>query len=324
MSSNANHQALLDRIRTKRARIGVIGLGYVGLPLAVEFARAGLRRHRLRRRRVEDRRRSTPAGATSRTCPRRSSREVVKAGKLRATTRHGRSSARWTSSTSACRRRSGRRRIPICRTSCSAVEAVAATLQARPAGHPRVDDLSRHDRRSRPADARGQRLQGGRRLLPRVLARARRSGQPAVQHHATSRRSSAASAPRAPRRPRRSTAATVDTVVPGQLDARRRDGEAAREHVPRGQHRPGQRDRADVPQDGHRRVGSDRRGEDQAVRVHAVLPGPGPGRPLHSDRSVLSLVEGAAERLRMPVHRAGRAGQLGRCPTTSSSAWPRR
>ena len=32
---------LLERIRTQRARIGVIGLGYVGLPLAVEFARAG-------------------------------------------------------------------------------------------------------------------------------------------------------------------------------------------------------------------------------------------------------------------------------------------
>jgi UDP-N-acetyl-D-glucosamine dehydrogenase len=31
----------LDRIRTRQARIGVIGLGYVGLPLAVEFARAG-------------------------------------------------------------------------------------------------------------------------------------------------------------------------------------------------------------------------------------------------------------------------------------------
>lgn len=30
-----------ERIRTRRARVGVIGLGYVGLPLAVEFARAG-------------------------------------------------------------------------------------------------------------------------------------------------------------------------------------------------------------------------------------------------------------------------------------------
>src|SRR5438874_10616399 len=31
----------LERIRKKQAKIGVIGLGYVGLPLAVEFARAG-------------------------------------------------------------------------------------------------------------------------------------------------------------------------------------------------------------------------------------------------------------------------------------------
>jgi UDP-N-acetyl-D-glucosamine dehydrogenase len=33
--------ALVHRIRSKEARIGVIGLGYVGLPLAVEFALAG-------------------------------------------------------------------------------------------------------------------------------------------------------------------------------------------------------------------------------------------------------------------------------------------
>ena len=33
--------ALLDRIHTQRARVGVIGLGYVGLPLAVEIAKAG-------------------------------------------------------------------------------------------------------------------------------------------------------------------------------------------------------------------------------------------------------------------------------------------
>jgi UDP-N-acetyl-D-glucosamine dehydrogenase len=33
--------SLHDRIRNRSARVGVIGLGYVGLPLAVEFARAG-------------------------------------------------------------------------------------------------------------------------------------------------------------------------------------------------------------------------------------------------------------------------------------------
>jgi len=32
---------LSDRIRSRDAHVGVIGLGYVGLPLAVEFARAG-------------------------------------------------------------------------------------------------------------------------------------------------------------------------------------------------------------------------------------------------------------------------------------------
>jgi len=33
--------ALLEKIRTRSARVGVVGLGYVGLPLAVEFAKAG-------------------------------------------------------------------------------------------------------------------------------------------------------------------------------------------------------------------------------------------------------------------------------------------
>ena len=37
----ATAQILADKIRSKRARVGVVGLGYVGLPLAVEFARAG-------------------------------------------------------------------------------------------------------------------------------------------------------------------------------------------------------------------------------------------------------------------------------------------
>ena len=39
-ASSARH--LIERITSKHARVGVIGLGYVGLPLAVEFAEAGL------------------------------------------------------------------------------------------------------------------------------------------------------------------------------------------------------------------------------------------------------------------------------------------
>jgi len=36
-------QELIEKIRRKEARCGIIGLGYVGLPLGLEFARAGLR-----------------------------------------------------------------------------------------------------------------------------------------------------------------------------------------------------------------------------------------------------------------------------------------
>ena len=33
--------AIRERISDRSARIGVVGMGYVGLPLAIEFARAG-------------------------------------------------------------------------------------------------------------------------------------------------------------------------------------------------------------------------------------------------------------------------------------------
>jgi UDP-N-acetyl-D-glucosamine dehydrogenase len=43
MSTSSRASTLLASIQTRRVRAGVIGLGYVGLPLAVEFARAGYR-----------------------------------------------------------------------------------------------------------------------------------------------------------------------------------------------------------------------------------------------------------------------------------------
>src|ERR1044072_7373250 len=38
---NPNSTSTLERIKSRQARVGVIGLGYVGLPLLVEFAHAG-------------------------------------------------------------------------------------------------------------------------------------------------------------------------------------------------------------------------------------------------------------------------------------------
>jgi len=40
---SGSHAGFLEKARTKRVTVAVIGLGYVGLPLAVEFARAGVR-----------------------------------------------------------------------------------------------------------------------------------------------------------------------------------------------------------------------------------------------------------------------------------------
>jgi len=34
---------LIEKIRNKTARVAIIGMGYVGLPLAVEFAKVGFR-----------------------------------------------------------------------------------------------------------------------------------------------------------------------------------------------------------------------------------------------------------------------------------------
>src|SRR3974390_3759331 len=40
-ASTSTIEALKNKIEAKTARVGIVGLGYVGLPLAVEFAKAG-------------------------------------------------------------------------------------------------------------------------------------------------------------------------------------------------------------------------------------------------------------------------------------------
>ena len=41
VETRATAQLLEEKIRTRQAKVGIVGLGYVGLPLAVEFAKAG-------------------------------------------------------------------------------------------------------------------------------------------------------------------------------------------------------------------------------------------------------------------------------------------
>ena len=43
-SSNVTHQAeLLEKLRSRQALIGIVGLGYVGLPLSLTYAEGGYR-----------------------------------------------------------------------------------------------------------------------------------------------------------------------------------------------------------------------------------------------------------------------------------------
>ena len=88
-----------------------------------------------------------------------------------------------------------------------------------------------------------------------------------------------------------------------------RADEAAREHLPLGQHRARERARAALRPDGHRRLGSGRRGGDEAVRLPVVPAGAGARRPLHTDRPVLPVLEGPRVRLLDPLHRPRRRGQ---------------
>ena len=65
-----------------------------------------------------------------------------------------------------------------------------------------------------------------------------------------------------------------DREHPSRLHARgRRADEAAREHLPLGQHRARERARDALRPDGDRRLGGHRRGGDEAVRLHALRSG---------------------------------------------------
>ena len=77
--------SLVERIRRKDVAVGVIGLGYVGLPLAVEFARAGLRVTGFD---VDETKIRSINGSTSYIpdVPSEDLAEAVRAGRLRATT----------------------------------------------------------------------------------------------------------------------------------------------------------------------------------------------------------------------------------------------
>ena len=73
-----------ERLRRRTARIGVLGLGYVGLPLAVEFGKAGFQvtGFEINEKRVADLNRGR---SYIQDVPSREVRDLVREGKLRGT-----------------------------------------------------------------------------------------------------------------------------------------------------------------------------------------------------------------------------------------------
>ena len=182
--------------------------------------------------------RSPPGDPTFRMCRPRDV-AAAPAGRHAATPRPTSLSSRasWTRSTSACRRRCGRRRIPTCRTSSSAVESIARHLHP---GMLVVLESTTYPGTTEEVvqpllEASG--LKAGKDFFLAFSPERVDPGQPDVpdpQRAEGRRRADArvhrAGAPLCTRLRDRDHRA-------GELDARRRDGQAAREHVPRGQHR---------------------------------------------------------------------------------------
>jgi UDP-N-acetyl-D-glucosamine dehydrogenase len=83
--TEATAQILEEKIRTRRARVGIVGLGYVGLPLAVEFAKAGFSVTGID---ISDQKTSLVNAGESYIgdIPSSTLRPLVESGKLRATT----------------------------------------------------------------------------------------------------------------------------------------------------------------------------------------------------------------------------------------------
>ena len=248
--------------------VGVIGLGYVGLPLAVAFAQEGCeviaRRRRLAQGRGDRGGRVLHRGRPLRGAARRSPSRIA---------RRPRATRGWREADAVLMcvpTPLTRNREPDLGPLIDATRALARGAAGRPAGRARVHHLPRHHARAGRAAAGGVGAGGGPRLPPRVLARARgpRPHRLHAAQHAEGGR-------RADRRVRRARAGAVraglrrawcvvSTPGGGRAD------EAAGEHLPLGEHRARQRAGDAHRPHGHRHLGGGRRRRDQAVRVHAL------------------------------------------------------
>ena len=182
--------ALLDKIKTRRARTGVVGLGYVGLPLAVEFAKAGFHATGIdldtrKVKAIEEGRSYIPDVATA------DVKTLRDNGRLDATTDFA--IVKDLDTVNICVPTPLRKtKDPDMSYIVSAVEAIAEHL------HPGLLVILESTTYPGTTEELVQplleaaRAQGGPRFLPGVLAGARRSGQPDLPRRTTCPRWSAA------------------------------------------------------------------------------------------------------------------------------------
>ena len=246
-------------------KIGVVGLGYVGLPLVVAFAEAG---HDVVGVDVD-------ARVVASLGRGRSHIEDVPDERLRAISERFHPTPRYADLAKvdavvvAVPTPLTPNREPDLQPLIDTGTALANVLQA---GQLVVLESTTYPgtTRERFAPAAGGVRPGGRaRLPPRLLARADRPGPHRLHaaQHAQDRRRPDRRVPaprgRALRARLRRGRAGLDAGVGGAH-------EAAREHLPLGEHRARERAGDPVRPDGHRRLGGGRRGRHQAVRVHVV------------------------------------------------------
>ncbi len=181
---------LLKKIESRTARTGVVGLGYVGLPLAVELARAGFHATGID---LDERKVSAIAAGRS-YIPDVATADVqslTRAGRLDATTDFA--VVKDLDTINICVPTPLRKtKDPDMSYIVSAVEAIAKHLHAGMLDRPRVDHLSRHHRRSGPADARSHRPHAPASISSSPSRRSGSIRATRTSRRTTSRRSSAA------------------------------------------------------------------------------------------------------------------------------------
>ncbi len=305
---------MIAKIRTRDARVGVIGLGYVGLPLALTFAE---KRYRVLGFDVDPEKVAAIGrgeGYIKHLDPTRVT-AVTRGGLLPATAdfaRLGEPDAILICVPTPLTPQ----REPDMTYVVDTARKVEAALRRGAARRPRVDDLPGHDRRAGARHPRRRRgLRAGSDFFL-AFSPEREDPETATTRRRPSPRWSAAwTRPRPRWRARSTTRSSRATVAVSS--ARTAEAVKLTENIFRA---------VNIALVNELKVVYDAMGidvwevldaaVDQALRLHALQPRPRLGRPLHPARPVLPVVEGARVRRGHALHRARGRGERAACPST--------